>query len=192
MQKKTIIKQVIIYCMVILMINFILFHNQILCYVEPIFNHTINPCTGTDNELMVFIETNNLRQSLDRRELSYDEDLTKIAYQRTYDMIENNYVSHYYRSDTVSEFELVAKEQGLKYFALGENIASTTHYADGFVMYNLWYSSPGHYANMTSEQYTRIGIAIVHFDLQPGEKMPDGNIVTDYTPCTIGVEIFAK
>lgn len=86
--------------------------------------------------------------------LTLDPDLCKAAAIRAEEL--GTYFSHD-RPDGTSCFT-VFEEVGIKsYHAAGENIAS--RYADANAVMNGWMNSPGHRANILSEDYSRIGIA---------------------------------
>ena len=86
--------------------------------------------------------------------LTLDPDLCKAAAIRAEEL--GTYFSHD-RPNGASCFT-VFEEVGIKsYHAAGENIAS--RYADANAVMNGWMNSPGHRANILSEDYSRIGIA---------------------------------
>lgn len=86
--------------------------------------------------------------------LTLDPDLCKAAAIRAEEL--GTYFSHD-RPNGTSCFT-VFEEVGIKsYHAAGENIAS--RYADANAVMNGWMNSPGHRANILSEDYSRIGIA---------------------------------
>ena len=82
-------------------------------------------------------------------------ELTKIARIKSQDMIDNNYFSH--NSPTYgSPFDMM-KQFGISYVKAGENIAGNNNVKSAF---EGLMNSPGHRANILSQDYTHIGIGI--------------------------------
>ena len=54
----------------------------------------------------------------------------------------------------------VVDELGIGYYAIGENIASG--YYDAASVSNGWKNSPGHYRNMISTNFGKIGIGVAN------------------------------
>lgn len=88
--------------------------------------------------------------------LTYDEQISYAATQRSYEMAQNSYFEHA-RPDGRICFT-VMKEYGIPYWNAGENIAWGQKTPE-YVMYR-WMNSPGHRANILRAEYTKIGVGI--------------------------------
>lgn len=88
--------------------------------------------------------------------LALDEDLCLAAAMRAQEMADANVLSHT-RPDGSSCFT-VLKQFSVPYMATGENIANG--YTDAGSVCNAWYHSEGHYRNMVSGSFGRIGVGL--------------------------------
>lgn len=117
----------------------------------------------SNNETMasdILTYNNDLRTSLGLGTLSRNSTLDQIAFIRACDMAENDYFDHY--KDGVAQYTLVAEQVGYSYGWLGENLFwGYGGTMSGYRMYDGWYNSPGHYANMVKAEFKQIGIACV-------------------------------
>ena len=94
---------------------------------------------------------NGARARLGRKPLQWDAALEEAAMQRA---AETYILFSHTRPDGRDCFTAFPQDC----YAMGENIA----YASGgtpSVIFNMWYNSPGHYANMVSADCTKVGIA---------------------------------
>lgn len=97
---------------------------------------------------------NSYRKEVNKADLVYDYDLSLAATIRAMEMYWSGKTSHT-RPNGSSCFTIYT-EMGITYMAAGENIA--WGYADlGGAMVG-WKNSPGHYANMISDNYKNVGI----------------------------------
>lgn len=88
--------------------------------------------------------------------LQVDLELTKVAREKSQDMINKNYFSH--ESPTYgSPFEMM-KQFGISYSTAGENIACNQSVEKA---HDALMNSSGHRANILSENYSYVGIGIV-------------------------------
>lgn len=89
--------------------------------------------------------------------LKIDQELSKVAREKSSDMQRNNYFSH--TSPTYgSPFDMM-KQFGITYKAAGENIAKGQRSPEEVV--NAWMNSEGHRKNILSANFTHIGVGYV-------------------------------
>lgn len=89
--------------------------------------------------------------------LTYSEELTRGAREKSADMQKNNYFSH--TSPTYgSPFDQM-KQMGITYQSAGENIAMG--YSTPEAVVNAWMNSEGHRKNILSANYNEIGVGYV-------------------------------
>ncbi|NLP49893.1 CAP domain-containing protein [Bacillus sp. RO1] len=101
--------------------------------------------------------TNAEREKQGLAPLELDEELSKVAKEKSKDMQQNNYFSH--NSPTYgSPFDMM-KQFGVEYRTAGENIAQGQQSPEEVV--NAWMNSEGHRANIMNENFTHIGVGHV-------------------------------
>ncbi|KPB06498.1 CAP domain-containing protein [Bacillus sp. CHD6a] len=101
--------------------------------------------------------TNAEREKQGLAPLQLDEELSKVAKEKSKDMQKNNYFSH--NSPTYgSPFDMM-KQFGVEYRTAGENIAQGQQSSEEVV--NAWMNSEGHRANIMNENFTHIGVGHV-------------------------------
>ncbi len=101
--------------------------------------------------------TNEERQKQGLPALEIDEELSKVAKQKSEDMAANGYFSH--NSPTHgSPFDMI-QQAGIDYRTAGENIAKGQQTPEEVV--NAWMNSEGHRANILNENFTHIGVGYV-------------------------------
>lgn len=89
--------------------------------------------------------------------LELDEELSKVAKEKSNDMKKNNYFAH--NSPTYgSPFDMM-KQFGVEYRTAGENIAMGQKSPEEVV--NAWMNSEGHRANIMNGEFTHIGVGHV-------------------------------
>ncbi|MGD6833951.1 CAP domain-containing protein [Sutcliffiella halmapala] len=89
--------------------------------------------------------------------LELDEELSKVAKEKSNDMKKNNYFAH--NSPTYgSPFDMM-KQFGVEYRTAGENIAMGQQSPEEVV--NAWMNSEGHRANIMNGEFTHIGVGHV-------------------------------
>lgn len=89
--------------------------------------------------------------------LILDNTLVQVARYKSNDMIQNNFFDHTNPDGTKWTNWLQAI--GYKYTTTGENIAYNTY--DAVELFNQWWNSPGHRANMMNASYTKVGIGVI-------------------------------
>lgn len=110
---------------------------------------------------------NQERKSLGFKTLKTDERLTNAAYEKAYDMFNKDYWSHFGpEGETPWYFIRQAGYDPYKY--AGENLAKGFSTAEG--VHQAWMASPTHRANLVSEDYSDIGIAVLNGNLK-GENV---------------------
>ena len=120
---------------------------------------------------MRFVEIlNTERKKRGLSELKIDESLCRAARYHSYDMGVQNYFEHatYDRNLVSGNLEHVCKTfERIKSFGScnSENIAAGNETAES--TYEQWYNSPGHYRNMFSKGWNRIGVGYVKVEGSP-------------------------
>ena len=108
-------------------------------------------------EVQVVELTNAERAKQGLAPLQIDNELSKVARDKSKDMATNGYFDH---NSPVhgSPFDMV-KSYGINYNAAGENIAKGQRSPEEVV--NAWMNSPGHRANIMNGSFTHIGVGFV-------------------------------
>ena len=105
--------------------------------------------------------TNSYRKEIkDLGELQLDENLTKAAMVRAIEMAYSGKFSHE-RPDSSDCFSIL-NDLKINVFSSGENIA--TGYKDAKSVSEGWRNSEGHYQNMISSNFNKIGIGVIKFN----------------------------
>lgn len=108
-------------------------------------------------ETEVVTLTNNEREKYRLSPLQTDLLLSKVAREKSYDMLIKDYFDHY--SPTYgSPFEMM-KQFGVTYRSAGENIAIGYQTPEQVVQ--AWMNSPDHRKNILNESFTHIGIGYI-------------------------------
>lgn len=92
----------------------------------------------------------------DRKDLVLDENLCLAASVRAVEMAYTNKMTHTRPNGSVCF--TVLKDLGISYYICGENIVAWQNSADAAC--KTWKNSPGHYSNMISPSYGKIGIGV--------------------------------
>ncbi|GGH80874.1 putative YkwD family protein [Pullulanibacillus pueri] len=101
--------------------------------------------------------TNKERTDRGLQPLKLDVNLSKMARDKSADMVKNNYFDH--QSPTYgSPFDMM-KKYGISYSSAGENIAAGQKTPEEVV--NSWMNSEGHRANILNPDYDTIGVGYV-------------------------------
>lgn len=103
--------------------------------------------------------TNEFRIEAGKEPLKLDETLTKAAMVRAIEMAYSNKFSHERPDGNMCYY--IMRDFGQDIYGVGENIASRQRNAKE-VSY-AWKGSQGHYENMISSSFTRIGIGVIKF-----------------------------
>lgn len=102
---------------------------------------------------------NEFRTEAGKEPLKLDETLTKAAMVRAIEMAYSNKFSHERPDGNMCYY--IMRDFGQDIYGVGENIASRQRNAKE-VSY-AWKGSQGHYENMISSSFTRIGIGVIKF-----------------------------
>ncbi|RII35878.1 serine protease [Clostridium chromiireducens] len=89
--------------------------------------------------------------------LALDNTLIQVARYKSNNMIQNNFFDHTNPDGT--KWTNWLQTIGYKYNTTGENIAYNTY--DAVELFNQWWNSPGHRANMMNSSYTKVGIGVI-------------------------------
>lgn len=116
----------------------------------------VNQNYSSINSVLQYV--NQYRSEVGVSALTLDSSLTLAAEIRALEMGWSNKFDHT-RPNGSSCFSVV-DELGISYYSLGENIAYG--YWDAASVSNGWKNSPGHYSNMISSNFSRIGIGVVN------------------------------
>ena len=103
--------------------------------------------------------TNEFRTESGKEPLKLDETLTKAAMVRAIEMAYSNKFSHERPDGNMCYY--IMRDFGQDIYGVGENIASRQRNAKE-VSY-AWKGSQGHYENMISSSFTRIGVGVIKF-----------------------------
>ncbi|MEK6263269.1 MAG: CAP domain-containing protein [Clostridium sp.] len=115
---------------------------------------TLSEANKLENEVVVLV--NQERAKLGLAPLKNNVELSNVARYKSEDMRDKNYFSH--TSPTYgSPFDMM-KKFGIDYMAAGENIAKGQTTAAEVM--KSWMNSPGHKANILSEDFTEIGVGV--------------------------------
>lgn len=100
---------------------------------------------------------NENRQSLGLNALTESEKLNQAAMAKAEDMVKNDYFAHQSPQGVTPWFWF--KQAGYTYKYAGENLA--VGFADSKVVYDAWFNSPSHKANLLNKNYTEVGTAVL-------------------------------
>ena len=100
------------------------------------------------------------RENHGLHKLEKDEELADVAREHSRDMYLRNFFDHN-NPDGKSPFDRM-REYGITYSSAGENIAKGQESAEAVV--DAWMNSPGHRANILSEDYEYIGVGLCRVD----------------------------
>ncbi|AWK51640.1 serine protease [Clostridium beijerinckii] len=90
--------------------------------------------------------------------LTLDNTLVQVARYKSNNMIQNNFFDHTNPDGT--KWTNWLQTIGYKYTTTGENIAYNT--SDPIELFNQWWNSPGHKANMMNASYTKVGMGVIY------------------------------
>ncbi len=103
--------------------------------------------------------TNEFRTEVGKEPLTLDETLTKAAMVRAIEMAYSDKFNHERPDGNMCYY--IMRDFGQDIYGVGENIASRQRNAKE-VSY-AWKGSQGHYENMISTSFTRIGVGVINF-----------------------------
>lgn len=133
-----------------------------------IFSHNYPKVLGYASSISVqqiITQTNIVRTKKGLPELKENPALTEAANAKANHMFNNNYWSHTAPDGTTPWYFIL--DAGYKYLHAGENLARDFKTADGAIA--AWAKSPTHMANLISDKYQDIGIAVVDGNLDGKE-----------------------
>lgn len=117
--------------------------------------YAINVQAGSETKILQLMNEKRVEAGL--KPLTMDNTLVQIARYKSNHMIQYNYFDHITPEGTKWTSWLQAI--GYKYTTTGENIAYNTN--DPVELFNQWWNSPGHRANMMNASYTKVGIGVL-------------------------------
>ncbi|MCE5219820.1 MAG: CAP domain-containing protein [Clostridium sp.] len=117
--------------------------------------YSINVQATAENKILELMNAKRAEAGL--QPLTLDNTLVQVARYKSDHMIQYNYFDHVTPQGTKYTDWLQAV--GYEYTAAGENIAYNTY--DAVELFNQWWNSPGHRANMMNASYTKVGIGVV-------------------------------
>lgn len=97
------------------------------------------------------------RQKAGLSTLKMDSAISNVARAKSKDMAVNNYFAH--QSPTYGSAGDMLRQYGISWSAWGENIASGQKTPE--IVVNAWMNSPGHRANILSNNFSKIGVGYV-------------------------------
>lgn len=118
-------------------------------------NYSINVQASAEQKILELM--NAKRTGAGLKPLTIDNTLVQVARYKSNDMIQNNFFSHTNPDGT--KWTNWLQTIGYKYTTSGENIAYNTY--DPVELFNQWWNSPGHRANMMNASYTKVGIGVI-------------------------------
>ncbi|OLO40765.1 hypothetical protein BTR23_04640 [Alkalihalophilus pseudofirmus] len=107
-------------------------------------------------EIQILDFTNVIRQRHNLSSLTWDSEVSRVAYGHSQDMFENNYFSH--TSPTYGELKDRLERDDVSFYFAGENIAA--QYVDGIEAVEGWLNSEGHRVNLLNEEFTHLGVGV--------------------------------
>ena len=119
-------------------------------------NYSINVQASAEQKILELM--NAKRSEAGLNPLTMDNTLVQVARYKSNNMIQNNFFDHTNPDGTKWTNWLQAI--GYKYTTAGENIAYNT--SDPVELFNQWWNSPGHRANMMNASYTKVGMGVIY------------------------------
>jgi len=117
------------------------------------------PITVQDSAEQKILELMNAKRTEAGLEpLTLDNTLVQVSRYKSNNMIQNNFFDHTNPDGT--KWTNWLQTIGYKYTTTGENIAYNT--SDPVELFNQWWNSPGHRANMMNASYTKVGMGVIY------------------------------
>ena len=117
--------------------------------------YSINVQAAAEQKILELMNVKRTEAGL--KPLTMDNTLLQIARYKSNNMIQNNYFDHTNPDGT--KWTNWLQTIGYKYTTTGENIAYNTY--DSVELFNQWWNSPGHRANMMNASYTKVGVGVI-------------------------------
>jgi uncharacterized protein YkwD len=121
-------------------------------------NYTISVQAYAENQILELMNKKRIEAGLSP--LTLDNTLLQVARYKSNHMIQHNYFDHTTSQGTNWTNWLNAI--GYRYTTTGENIAYNNY--DSVKLFEQWWNSPGHKANMMNASYTKVGIGVIKGD----------------------------
>lgn len=118
-------------------------------------NYSITVQVAAEQKILELM--NQKRTEAGLKPLTLDNTLIKVARYKSDCMIQKNFFDHTNPDGTKWTNWLQAL--GYSYNTTGENIAYNTY--DAVELFNQWWNSPGHRANMMNASYNKVGIGVI-------------------------------
>jgi uncharacterized protein YkwD len=119
-------------------------------------NYSVNVQATAEQKILELMNAKRTEAGL--KPLTIDNTLVQVARYKSNDMIQNNFFDHTNPDGT--KWTNWLQTIGYKYTTTGENIAYNT--SDPVELFNQWWNSPGHRANMMNASYTKVGIGVIY------------------------------
>lgn len=119
-------------------------------------NYAISVQADAENKILELMNEKRIEAGL--QPFTMDTTLLQVARYKSNHMIQYNYFDHTTPEGTkwIDWLETI----GYRYSAIGENIAYNTY--DPNELFNQWWNSPGHKANMMNPSYNKVGIGVTY------------------------------
>lgn len=121
-------------------------------------NHGISVQANAENKILELM--NQKRTEAGLKPLIMENTLLQIARYKCNHMIQYNYFDH--TNPDGKKWTNWLDAIGYKYMSTGENIAYNTY--DPVELFNQWWNSPGHRANMMNSSYNKVGVGVLNGD----------------------------
>ena len=118
--------------------------------------YSINVQAPAEQKILELMNAQRTKAGL--KPLTIDNTLVQVARYKSNDMIQYNFFSHTNPDGT--KWTNWLQTLGYKYTTTGENIAYNT--SDPVELFNQWWNSPGHRANMMNPSYNKVGIGVIY------------------------------
>ena len=119
-------------------------------------NYSISVQATTETKILELMNQKRIETGL--IPLTMDSTLLQVARYKSDHMIQYNYFDH--TTPDGSKWTSWLKTIGYKYTSTGENIAYNNY--DAVELFNQWWNSPGHRANMMNPSYNKVGIGVLN------------------------------
>ncbi|WP_297427216.1 CAP domain-containing protein [Clostridium sp.] len=119
-------------------------------------NYTVSIQESAENEILKYM--NEKRTQAGLQPLVIDNTLLQEARYKSNHMIQYDYFDH--TTPQGNDWTSWLKIMGYKYTITGENIAYNNY--DPVQLFDQWWNSPGHRANMMNSSYHRVGIGVLY------------------------------
>lgn len=119
-------------------------------------NYTISVQASAENKILELMNQKRIEAGLNP--LTMDNTLQKIARYRSDHMIQYDYFDH--TTPDGKDWTTLFDSVGFQYTSTGENIAYNNY--DPVELFNQWWNSSEHRANMMNSSYAKVGIGVIY------------------------------